>query len=429
MRRTVGPRTLTVLLTICFTLSYTDRHVLSLLVDPVKASLGLSDTQVGLVQGLSFSIFYVLASLPLARLADRGDRPRIMSGCIAVWCAMTMLCGLVTNFWQLLSARIGVAASEAGLPPAALTMMADVNKPKNLARSASVFMIAPFLGGGIALIGGGALYGFVQHSSFGAWWGLAGSQPWRLVFLMVGAPGLIAAISMLLVKDARTPTPAANANRGFGDLFGFLRTHARFSASYILTMAMMVILLNANVSWMPAVLMRAHHVDARTVGLLFGPVFLIFGVVGTLGAGMIISRNDEAMVLRIFRFMRGCIWIALPAAAIGPLTPSLELKLPLIGLTLLCVSAVNALSSMPFLLVAPQPVRAQAVAFLALITALVGTGLGPMLVGILSDRLTLASQPLALALSTVCAVAGCIAVLLLNFLVRRAGSGSIADAR
>ena len=84
---------------------------------------------------------------------------------------------------------------------------------------------------------------------------------------------------------------------------------------------------------------------------------------------------------------------------------------------------------MPFLLVAPQPVRAQAVAFLALITALVGTGLGPMLVGILSDRLTLASQPLALALSIVCTVAGCIAVLLLNFLVRRAGSGNIADTR
>jgi hypothetical protein len=82
---------------------------------------------------------------------------------------------------------------------------------------------------------------------------------------------------------------------------------------------------------------------------------------------------------------------------------------------------------MPFLLVAPQPVRAQAVAFLALITALVGTGLGPMLVGILSDHLTLASQPLALALSIVCAVAGCIAVLLLNFLVRRASSGNIAD--
>jgi len=106
--------------------------------------------------------------------------------------------------------------------------------------------------------------------------------------------------------------------------------------------------------------MRAHHVDAHTVGLLFGPVFLVFGVVGTLAAGMIISRNDQAMVSRIFRFMRWCIWIALPAAAIGPLTPSLTFKLPLIGLTLLCVSAVNALSSMPFLLVAPQPVRAQA---------------------------------------------------------------------
>jgi MFS family permease len=289
-------------------------------------------------------------------------------------------------------------------------------------------MISPFLGGGIALIGGGALYGWIQHWPLGTLLAMAASQPWRLVFLMVGAPGLIAAALILFVKDPRTEPRRADGNRGFGDLFDFLRTHVRFSASYILTMAMMVILLNANVSWMPAVLMRAHHVDAHTVGLLFGPVFLIFGVVGTLGAGVIIGRKDQQMVLRIFRFMRRCIWVALPAAAIGPLTPLLALKLPLIGLTLLCVSAVNALSSMPFLLIAPQAVRAQAVAFLALITALVGTGLGPMLVGILSDRLSMASQPLAVALAVVCAVAGCIAVLLLNFLVRRAASGIITDA-
>ena len=396
MREANGnPWLTTGLLTLCFTLSYTDRHVLSLLVDPVKASLHLSDTQIGIVQGLGFSIFYVLASLPLARLSDRGNRPRIMSACIAVWCLMTMFCGLVTQFWQLLLARIGVAASEAGVPPAALTMMADVNNPRHLAQATSIFMLSPYLGGGIALIGGGALYGSVQHWGPNLPWGVGSLQAWQLVFLLVGAPGLIAAALILLLREPRPQRTGAVESRNFVELFAFLRTQRRLSVyNYLLTMAMMVIMLSANVSWMPAVLMRAHHVDAHTVGLLFGPVFLVFGVVGTLSAGAIIGRSGEAMLLRTFRFMRWCIWIAVPAAAIGPLLPLLWIKLPLV----------------------------------ALVPALVGTGLGPLLVGALSDRLIMVQQPLSLALSVVCATAGILAALMLNSLVKRASDELGADS-
>jgi len=427
--------------------------VLSLLVEPVKASLHLTDTQVGLVQGLSFSIFYVLASLPLARISDTGSRPRIISACVAVWCTMTMVCGLAGNFWQLLLARIGVASSEAGLPPAALTMMADLNDQQYLPSRTSVFMLAPFLGGGVALMGGGALYGAAQHwgaLSLGTFGTL---EPWRLVFMLVGAPGLLAAAAVLIflreprtfaasvgrstasaagttgvgrltgdVGDVGDTTDVGRATArgaGFGPLLAFLRADAAFNSFYMLTMAMLVILLNANVTWMPAVLMRAHHVDARTVGLLFGPVFLIFGIAGTLAAGAIIGRNSESVIDRTFSFMRWCVLIALPAAAIGPLAPSLWLKLPLVAVTLLCTSSVLALSSMPFLIIAPKEVRAQALAFLALVTALVGTGLGPLLVGVLSDRLHGVGQPLSLALAIVGALAATLATLMLNSLVRR----------
>jgi hypothetical protein len=187
----------------------------------------------------------------------------------------------------------------------------------------------------------------------------------------------------------------------------------------MLTMAMLVILLNANVSWMPAVLMRAHHVDARTVGLLFGPVFLVFGIIGTLAAGAIIGRSKESVVNRTFRFMRWCVLIALPAAALGPLAPSLWLKLPLVAVTLLCTSSGLALSSLPLLIIAPSEVRAQALAVLALVTALVGTGLGPLLVGVLSDLLRGANQPLSVALAIVGATAALFAALMLHSLVRR----------
>jgi MFS family permease len=411
---------LTIFLTLCFTLSYTDRHVLSLLIEPVKASLHLSDTQMGLAQGLSFSIFYVLASLPLGRLSDGGHRPRIISACIAVWCSMTMLCGFVSNFWQLLLARVGVASSEAGLPPAALTMMADLNDPEHLASRTSVFMLAPFLGGGLALMGGGALYGAVQHWRPVSVVSFATLEPWRLVFVLVGAPGLLAAAAvLLLLREPRAHAGTAPKGFSFAPVIAFLRGDAVFNSFYMLTMAMLVILLNANVSWMPAVLMRTHHVDARTVGLLFGPVFLVFGIIGTLAAGAIIGRSKESVVNRTFRFMRWCVLIALPAASLGPLAPSLWLKLPLVAVTLLCTSSGLALSSLPLLIIAPSEVRAQALAVLALVTALVGTGLGPLLVGVLSDLLRGANQPLSVALAIVGATAALFAALMLHSLVRR----------
>src|ERR1700742_4484848 len=111
------------LLAACYTLSYFDRQAISILVAPIKKSLALSDTQFGLLQGISFSLFYVAACLPLAWLADRYRRSRVMAGCVAFWIVMSMLCGLCTNFWQLLLARIGLASAESGLTPAALATL------------------------------------------------------------------------------------------------------------------------------------------------------------------------------------------------------------------------------------------------------------------------------------------------------------------
>ncbi|MFA7555742.1 MAG: MFS transporter [Spongiibacteraceae bacterium] len=146
------------ILTLCFTFAYIDRYVLSLLVNPVKESLLLSDTQIGLIQGVAFSIFYVAATMPLARLSDTGNRPVIIGWCVAVWSLMTMLCGMASSFWQLMLARIGVGIGEAGLPPGSMTMMADSFDNKRLAKATSLFMLGPFIGGGLAFMGGwGAL--------------------------------------------------------------------------------------------------------------------------------------------------------------------------------------------------------------------------------------------------------------------------------
>jgi MFS family permease len=410
---------ITALMTACFTLSYVDRHVIGLLIDPIKKSLSLSDTQIGLIQGISFSLFYVMATLPLARISDRGNRPRVISTCIAAWSLMTMACGMASSFWQLLLARVGVAVGEAGLPPAALTMMADLHDAKALARSTSLFMLAPFLGGGIALMGGGALYGATAGWHMPVIGGMAPLERWQVVFMMVGAPGLIAAALVLFIAEPAPDRSKAAASKGFSELFVFLRRNGMANAGYFLAIALMSLLLNAYVSWLPAALMRAQNLDAKTIGMLFGPIFLIAGSAGTLVAGLVVGRSADDVVMRTFRFMRTCVLVALPAALIGPLLHDLRMQLAVLTVAIFCISAVLGLSSLPLQFLAPKHLRAQSIAFLGLIAALVGTGLGPLLVGLLSDVLGSAEHPLSMSLTIVGGAAALLAVGMLHLALQR----------
>ncbi|MFC4313848.1 MFS transporter [Steroidobacter flavus] len=392
-----------VLFTCCFTLSYVDRHVISLLVEPIKSALTLSDTQIGVIQGLSFSVFYVLASLPLAHLSDRGNRPRIITACIAVWSCMTMLCGLAANFWHLLLARIGVAAAESGLPPAALTMMADTYEPKRLVRATSIFMLAPYLGGAIALVGGGAIYAAVAQTPWPAIPGIGQLDSWQWVFIMAGAPGLLVALLVLwLLKEPRTAEASNKGEATVSELLTFLRTDWRPLMAYIVATALVVLLFNAQVAWVPAALMRAHGMDTHTVGVMFGPVFLVSGAIGTLGAGMLLGRAHGDVVTNTIRLLRVCLMVALPAAVIGPQISSVWIQLAVVGVSLLCSSAILGMSTVPLQFITPKPLRARIMALQGLVCALIGTGLGPLLVGVLSDQLSsFASQSLTVALSVI----------------------------
>jgi MFS family permease len=420
----------TVLLTVCFTLSYTDRHLLGLLVDPIEKSLGLSDTKIGLLQGLSFSVFYVLASIPLGRLSDHGHRPRIMSACVTLWSLMTMAMSVAASFWQLMAARICMASSEAGLPPAAMTLMADTNQPQHLARANSFFMLSPFLGGGIALTLGGALYAWAQSHVLQ----LPGSthplEPWRLVFILIGAPGILAAAALLLIAEPRKHNLRLGVTQSYDEVKAFMRGDTRIFPVFMTAMAMMALLLNATVAWVPALLMRVNGFSAKQAGVLFGPIFLTAGVIGTLSAGWVVARRHDGVLIRIFSYMRWCAIVAAVPAILSPVVPDYRLKLALLALTLFCTSSVLALSSLPLLLSAPRAVKAQVLAVQAVIAALTGTGLGPILVGSLSDWLPHSANSLAYALALVGFGAMFLAVLMFAYVIAHSKEASSRiDAR
>lgn len=314
-----------------------------------------------------------------------------------------MFCGLAASFGHMLVARIGVAAAESGLPPAALTMMADTYAPKRLVRATSIFMLAPYIGGAIALIGGGAVYAAVAQTPWPTVPGIGQLDPWQWVFIVAGAPGILVAAAVLwLLRDPRIAQPSNASNATTSELMAFLRTDWRPLTLYIVSTALVVLLFSAHVAWVPAALMRAHGMDAHAVGLMFGPVFLIAGAIGTLGAGVLLGKAKGEVVASTVVLMRRCLIVALPAAVIGPQISSPWLQIVVVGISLMCGSAILGVSTVPLQFIAPKSLRARIMALQGLVCALIGTGLGPLLVGVLSDQIQqVATQSLSVALSAV----------------------------
>ena len=183
--------------------SFLDRMIMGLLVGPIRESFAISDTQYSLLAGLAFSLFYAVMGLPLARIADMGNRRNLISAGIAVWSFMTALCGLAHGYWTLFAARIGVGVGEATLGPAAYSMIADYFPKSLLARALSVYMIGVTLGSGLAYMVGGAIVGYVSNMDEIIVPVLGEMEGWQLTFFIVGVPGIL--ISILVATTVREP--------------------------------------------------------------------------------------------------------------------------------------------------------------------------------------------------------------------------------
>ena len=420
---TLGKWGATALLAACFTLSYVDRQVMSLLVTPVKAAFGASDGDIGVLQGVSFSLFYVAASLPLAWLADRADRARLAAICIVVWSLISFACGLSQSFAQLSLARIGLAVAEAGLPPAALTLMADLHDRRGLARATSLFMLAPFVGGGLALFIGGGLYAGLAATPLP--WGLSG---WQALFMLAGIPGLVLAPLVIgLLRDPRQAQASGKPQVRAEGLLAFLRAEWRFCLPYMLALALAVTVLNAHIAWLPSAILRRFAVGEGVMGSSFGIVYLVAGALGTLGAGWNLARGAEANMLgRATGQMQVAACLLAPAALLVPFAPSLVITLLLAAVAIFCTSALLSMGSLPFQLAAPLGLRARLIALSGLVASLIGTGLGPLAVGLASDAAARAgvAEPLSVALALVGGAAAIAAALLMT--VARRGALSLA---
>jgi MFS family permease len=406
----------TFVLMIAYTLSYVDRQILSMLVDPIKADLGISDTQIGLLQGFAFAVFYTLVGIPMGRLADRGDRRRIIAWGIFFWSLATALCGLAKTYWQLFLARVGVGVGEAALGPAAYSMLADYFPPERRSRALGVYSMGVYLGIGLAAIIGGAVVGALSARPPLQVPLLGELAAWQATFLIVGLPGLAVAIwaATLREPDRRVTASDTQVVVPLSQALAFLRANSRFFGAHFLGFSMLTLAFNAVVFWMAPYLMRVHGLTPAQFGTTLGVILAAGGALGVLTGGAF------ADLLRRRGVSSAELWPGVVSAvAITPLgiataqAGNSDTALLVFAGFMFFSSFAFAAAAAALQIVTPNRLRGQVSALYLFFVNLAGIGAGSFLTGWVNDAIFADPNRVGDSMAWIVGIAGPLAALLL----------------
>lgn len=363
-------------LTVIYAVNFVDRQLLAILQEPIKADLGLSDGQLGLLTGFAFAIFYVTAGLPIARYADRGNRRNIIAVVLGLWSLMTALSGLAQNYTQLLLARIGVGVGEAGCSPPAHSMLSDVFPPAKRATALSMYS------SGINI---GILFGFLLGGWLNEFFG------WRVAFMVVGLPGiLLAVIFRFSVQEPQRGLHEQHAvsdnQASFSDVLSLLWSRRSFRH---LAMAGSLSAFTGYgiASWLASYIIRTHGMGTGELGTWLALTMGLVGAIGTFASGVVADRLG-LVDKRWYMWMPACAgFIAVPVFVVAMLAETAVGTL-LINIlpTLLATVYVGSCLAMIHGMLALN-MRATGSAIFLFIINIFGLGLGPFCIGLLSDYL------------------------------------------
>lgn len=394
------------------TLAFVDRQALALLVQPIKEDLQASDTAMSLLYGLSFTMFYVLVGIPVARLADRTNRRNIVVAAVFIWSVATALCGLARSFGTLFIARIGVGAGEGGLSPAAYSILADYFPKERLAAAMGVYQMGIYIGGAAALLLGGLLATAVPPSSIVVLPLVGAVKGWHLAFLMLGAPGIVLSIAMLMVREpVRMGVAHEAGSPSFAELFAHIGRHWQAYAGISCGFALMILVGNATGAWIPAFLERKYGLTTAQIGGLYGTITAICGVSGTLAGGFAAAalrkRGFERANLNVAMF--GFIAL-IPVTTIFPQATSATVSLALIGV-MNFLAGFNFGGGLAALQeITPNRMRASVSAGYMLMVNLIGAAGGPFAIALVTDYWYGDPAALPNAITIVCAIASPLSV-------------------
>jgi len=362
------------ILVVVYTFNFIDRQIVGILAIPIKADLGLTDTELGLMGGLAFALFYTGLAIPVAMLADRFSRTWIITAALATWSAMTAASGLATSFWQLFAARLGVGVGEAGGVAPAYSLISDFFPPEQRARALSVYSFGIPIGSAIGIVFGGVIASMIN---------------WRYAFFIVGVAGIVLApiFRLTLKEPPRGRFDRERSNRPAPGFKEILRVLAHKPSFWLLAVgASCSSMMGYGVFfWLPSFFVRSYGVTLLDASLFYGAVLLVGGLAGIWAGGWLGDRfghQNQAQYARIPAF---AFLATVPFYVLAILSPTLAVSyLVLLVPTALGLVWLGPVISAVQHMVRPD-MRATASAIFLFINNLIGIGLGTYAIGALSD--------------------------------------------
>lgn len=387
----------TVAILLCaYIFSFIDRQILNLLVAPVRRDLGITDTEMSLLIGFSFAVFYSLLGLPFGRLADSVSRPRLIIVGMFTWSLMTGGCGLINSYAQLFILRMGVGIGEATLSPAAYSMISDSFPPAKRSVPFSVYTMATYIGGGFAFLLGGLLLRYFGSRQMFELPVLGLVRPWQALFIFLGISGILFILALLSLRD-----PSRKGARVFENAQGKIKVE-RIPLStvwkYFLQNKKSLLSLNVGMglaalaaygtsAWGITFLVRNHRMTASHAGIVFGAAQILSGTLGMLTAGKAVAwlakRGYRDAYMRVALFA-GAAWLI--PGILFPLVPQTNAMIPLLYIAIFFGCMPTCLIPAAIVELVPNAMRGQATAFYLLVVNLIGLGIGPTAVALVTDK-------------------------------------------
>ncbi|MDG1581266.1 MFS transporter [Pseudomonas sp. GOM6] len=377
--------TVTILM-VAYVLSFIDRQILNLLVGPIRRDLAISDTEMSLLMGLSFALFYTICGIPLGRLADTKSRRGLIAFGIIFWSAATAACGLAKQYWQFLFCRIGVGVGEAALSPAAYSLIADSFPPNRRATAMAVYGMGVYLGSGIAFLLGGLVIQFASAQGDVVLPVFGEVRPWQLIFLILGAAGILFTLLMLAVKEPARRGAGAGVSVPLAEVGRYIRSNRRTVLCHNFGFAGLSFAGYGSAAWIPTFYIRTYGWDAGQVGIIYGSLVAVFGCIGIVFGGRLADwlakrgRTDANMRVGLYAAMG-----ALPLVLIFPLMPNALWATVLLAPTIFCLSMPFGVAPAAIQEIMPNSMRGQASAIYLFVITLFGLGLGPTAVALVTD--------------------------------------------
>ncbi|MFC3053773.1 spinster family MFS transporter [Kordiimonas pumila] len=412
LRNGLYPWVVVVMLLVAYTLSFIDRQIISLMVGPIREDLHISDTQLSLLQGLAFALFYTLMGIRIANWADKHSRRNIIVWGIAIWSIMTAFCGISKNYWTLFLGRLGVGVGEAALSPASYSMITDYFSAKRLSTALSVYGAGPYIGSGLAYILGGATVSYIDSLGQLSVPVLGDISSWQAAFLVVGLPGVL--VALVILKWVREPERKSSGvleeheTSFLRGVLPYMAGHTRFYLCHALGMGLISLVAYSTFSWLPTYFVRVYDMQIGEVARNIGVLILVFGTLGIFAGGRLADylQNSRSYSDGAMRSVwLGSILLA-PAVMGATMTGSVAVSFFFVGVVFFLVAFPFGSGVAALQMATPPHYRAQVSAVYLFVTSIIGLAVGPTAVAMFTDYVFKNDNAVGQSIGVVGAIAG-----------------------